>query len=225
MKKKLFLIIAVLFNSFLFSQDSLKMTNQKIRLVAITPLNTEVDKVNGLAFGLGLDSQYLLKDETSLKLQKVNGLNLEINPLGILFWLFYDPAKTANVETVQVNGLSISAAGYFRGISHNGVSVSLYNYGHTMNGVMGSLANFDIEQGNGAFVAILGVSSKEMKGASFSAFNNTEILRGVQIGFVNKNVDGKGLQFGLVNKSNKMKGLQIGFWNKNGKRTLPLINF
>lgn len=225
MKTKLFLIIAVLFNSFLFSQDSLKMTNQKIRLVAITPLNTEVDKVNGLAFGLGLDSQYLLKDETSLKLQKVNGLNLEINPLGILFWLFYDPTKTANVETVQVNGLSISAAGYFRGISHNGVSVSLYNYGHTMNGVMGSLANFDIEQGNGVFVAILGVSSKEMKGVSFSAFNNTEILRGVQIGFVNKNVDGKGLQFGLVNKSNKMKGLQIGFWNKNGKRTLPLINF
>ena len=225
MKTKLFLIIAVCFNSFLFCQDSLKLTHQEVRLAAITPLNNKISMVNGLAFGLGLDSQYLFKEETALNLQKVNGLNLEINPLGILFWLFYDPTKTANVEIVQVNGLNISPAGYFRGISHNGFSISLYNYGHTMNGVMGSLANFDIEKGNGAFVAILGVSSKEMKGVSFSAFNNTEILRGVQIGFVNKNVDGKGLQFGLVNKSNKMKGLQIGFWNKNGKRTLPLINF
>lgn len=225
MKTKLFLIIAVSFNSLLFCQDSLKMTDQKTRLVAITPLNKEIDKVNGLALGFGLDSKYLFKEQTALNLQKVNGLNLEINPLGILFWLFYDPAKTANVETVQVNGLNISPAGYFKGISHNGVSVSLYNYGHTMNGVMGSLANFDIEKGNGVFVAILGVSSKEMRGVSFSAFNNTEILRGVQLGFVNKNVDGKGLQFGLVNRSKKMKGLQIGFWNKNGKRTLPLINF
>lgn len=225
MKTKLFLIIAVCFTSFLFCQDSLKVTHQEVKWVAVTPLNNKIGTVNGLAFGLGLDSKYLFKDETALTFQNVNGLNLEINPLGILFWLFYDPAKTANVETVKVNGLSISPAGYFRGTSQNGAGISLYNYGHTMNGAMVSLANFDIEKGNGVFVAILGVSSKEMKGLSLSAFNNTEILRGVQIGLFNKNIEGKGLQVGLVNKSNKMKGLQIGFWNKNGKRTLPLINF
>lgn len=225
MKTKLFLIIAVFFNSFIFCQDSLKMTDQKTRLVAITPLNKEIDKVNGLAFGLGLDSRYLFKDETALKLQEVNGLNLEVNPLGILFWFFYDPSRIKNVETVQVNGLNISLAGYLRGISHNGAGISLYNYGHTMNGAMVSLANFDIERGNGVIVAVLGVSSREMKGLSLSAFNDAEILRGVQIGLVNHNIDGKGLQIGLVNKSKKMKGLQIGFWNKNGKRTLPLINF
>jgi len=225
MKTKIFLIAAVLFNSFMFSQDSLEITHQKTRLVAITPLNNKVSTVNGLAFGLGLDSQYLFKEETALKLQKVNGFNLEVNPLGILFWFFYDPSRIKNVETVQVNGLNISPAGYLRGISHNGAGISLYNYGHTMNGAMVSLANFDIEKGNGVFVAVLGVSSREMTGLSLAAFNDAEILRGVQIGLVNHNIDGKGLQIGLVNKSKRMKGLQIGFWNKNGKRTLPLINF
>jgi len=225
MKTKIFLIIAVVFNSFLFSQDSLNLSYDDTRLIAITPLNSKITTVNGLAIGLGLDSQYLFKEETALLFQKVNGLNLDINPLGLLLWLFYDPSRIKNVETVKVNGLSISPAGYFRGISHNGANISLYNYGHTMNGSMFSLANFDIEKGNGVFVALLGISSKEMKGFSLSAFNDTEVLRGVQIGFVNKNADGKGLQVGLVNKSKKMKGLQIGFWNKNGKRTLPLLNF
>lgn len=224
MKTKLFLIIAIIFNSLMFGQDSLQINDQKTRLIAVTPLNYDIRVVNGLAFGLGFDPKYLFKDDDLTEIQKVNGLNLEVNPLGLIYLLFYNP-KNQNEELIKVNGLNISLAGYLRGVSHNGVSISLYNYGHTMNGVMGSLTSFDIEKGKGIFIAPLSVSSKEIKGLSFSAFNGTETLRGVQIGFVNRNVDGKGLQFGLVNKSNKMKGLQIGFWNKNGKRTLPLINF
>lgn len=225
MKTKLFLIIAMVFNSLMFCQDSLKVNEQKVRLIAVTPLNDDITKVNGLAVGLGFDPKYLIKDDDLTELQKVNGLNLEVNPLGFLFWLFYDPSKTQNIEYIKVNGLNVSLAGYLRGVSHNGFSLSMYNYGHTMNGLMGSLISFDIEKGKGVLVATLSISSKEMKGLSVVAFNQTEILRGVQIGFYNNNTDGKGLQLGLVNKSKKMKGLQIGFWNKNGKRTLPLINF
>lgn len=143
----------------------------------------------------------------------------------MIYFLFYDPSRFQNEELIKVNGLNVSLTGYLRGVSHNGVSISLYNYGHTMNGVMGSVTSFDIEKGKGILVASLSISSKEMKGLSFSAFNTAKIMRGVQIGLVNRNTDGKGLQLGLVNKSVKMKGLQIGFWNKNGKRTLPLINF
>jgi hypothetical protein len=225
MKTKLFLIIAFLSGGIFFSQDSLKVNQQKVRLISTTPLNPQIEKVNGLAVGLGFDSKYLAKDQNTVNLQKVNGLNLEVNPLGLLFWMFYDPSKSANVEYVQVNGLNISLSGYLRGVSHNGVSVSLYNYGHTMNGLMGSLLHFDTEKSKGVFVTGLSFSSNELTGLSVSPFNNAGILKGVQLGFLNTNIEGKGLQIGLVNKSKKMKGLQIGFWNKNGKRTLPFINF
>lgn len=225
MKTKLFLIIAIIFNSLMFCQDSLKANEKEIRVIAVTPLNYDITKVNGLAIGLGFDPKYLFKDDDLTEIQKVNGLNLEVNPLGLMYLLFYNPPRAQDEELIKVNGLNISSAGYLRGLSHNGVSVSLYNYGHTMNGVMGSLISFDIEKGRGVFFATMSVSSKEMKGLSIAAFNGAEVLRGVQIGFYNNNSDGKGLQIGLVNRSKKMKGLQIGFWNKNGKRTLPLINF
>ena len=217
--------MTILLSHSFFCQDSLRIVNPKVRVVAVTPLNSKVGNVNGLAFGLGLETTYLFKQETVVNLQKVNGLNVEVNPLGILFWLFYDASKTKNIESIKVNGVNVSLAGYSRGISHNGASVSLYNYGHKMNGAMISLASFDIEKGNGVFLAFLNVSSKEIKGLSFSAFNNADVLKGVQFGLVNNSIDGRGLQLGLVNKSKKLKGLQIGFWNKNGKRTLPLINF
>ena len=225
MKTNFFLIIAILWSSFMFSQDSLRRISQEKRVIAVTPLNYDIGTVNGLAFGLGYDPKYLFKDDDLTEIQKVNGLNVEVNPLGLIYLLFYDPSRFESEELIKVNGLNVSVAGYLRGVSHNGVSISLYNYGHAMNGVMGSLSSFDIEKGRGIFVAPFGVSSHEMKGFSLSAFNNTQTLRGVQIGFVNRSVDAKGVQFGLVNKSGKMKGLQIGFWNKNGKRTLPIINF
>lgn len=225
MKTKLFLIIAMIFNSLVFCQDSLKVNEQKVRLIAVTPLNDDITKVNGLAVGLGFDPKYLLKDDDLTELQTVNGLNLEVNPLGLIYWFFYNPSGFEHQQLIKVNGLNLSLAGYLRGISHNGISLSMYNYGHTMNGVMGSLISFDIEKARGVFFATMNVSSREMKGLSIAPFNSAEVLRGVQIGFYNNNSDGKGLQIGLVNRSKKMKGLQIGFWNKNGKRTLPLINF
>lgn len=218
-------MIAIVLNSLMFCQDSLNVNRHEIRVIAVTPLNYDIKKVNGLAFGLGYDPKYLFKDADLIEIQKVNGLNVEVNPLGLIYFLFYDPSRFENVELIKVNGVNVSVSGYLRGVSHNGVSVSLYNYGHTMNGVMGSLSSFDIEKGRGVFVAPFAVSSHELKGLSFSAFNSTMTLRGVQIGFVNRSGDAKGVQLGLVNKSGKMKGLQIGFWNKNGKRTLPIINF
>ncbi|WP_312091049.1 LA_2272 family surface repeat-containing protein [Chryseobacterium sp.] len=225
MKTKSFLLIAILWNSLMFCQSSIKINKSQVRLFAVTPLNYEIKRVNGLALGLGYDPKYLFKDDDLTEMQTVNGLNLEINPLGLLYWLFYDPQKFENAEYIKMNGLNLSLAGYTRGISHNGISISMYNYGYSMNGLMGSLFSFEIEKGKGVFLATLKVSSKEMKGISMAAFNDSEVMRGVQLGLYNRNSNGKGLQLGLVNKSKKMKGLQIGFWNKNEKRTLPIINF
>ncbi|WP_312900289.1 LA_2272 family surface repeat-containing protein [Chryseobacterium taichungense] len=224
MKIRILLIMSLLIINFIKAQDdTLKIQNAK--LIALTPLNKKTDKVNGLTFGLGFDSKYIVKKQDTELLQKVNGLNIEVNPLGILFWMLYDPEKDQDTEFIKINGLNISAAGYLKGISHNGLTLSLYNYGHTMNGISGTFFTTYIETGNGFFVSTLGVHSKKLNGVSISIFNNAEIMRGIQIGGYNSNKDGKGMQIGLINKSEKLKGLQIGLWNKNGKRSLPIINF
>ena len=210
--------MSLLMIHFIHAQDSLNI--QKTRLIALTPLNKKTDKVNGLAVGLGYDTKY-----NRIELQKVNGLNLEVNPIGFLFWMFYDPAKVQNTEFLEINGLNISAAGYLRGVSHNGVSISMYNYGHTMNGISGTLLTTYIETGNGFFVSAFGVYAKELNGMSISVFNDAEIMKGIQLGGYNSGEEVRGLQIGFVNKSKKLKGLQIGLWNKNGKRSLPIINF
>lgn len=223
METRILLIISFLIINFINAQDTLKIQN--VRLIALTPLNKKTDKVNGLTFGLGFDSKYIVKREDTKLSQRVNGLNIEVNPLGILIWMLYDPAKGKNTEFIKINGLNISAAGYLQGISHNGLSLSLYNYGHTMNGISGAFFTTYIETGNGLFVSTLGVYSKELNGVSISIFNNAERMRGIQIGGYNSSKDTKGMQIGLFNKSEKLKGLQIGLWNKNGKRRLPIINF
>ncbi|PZU04315.1 MAG: hypothetical protein DI622_20030 [Chryseobacterium sp.] len=223
MRTRILIIISFLIINFFHAQDSLKV--QKTRLIALTPLNGKIDKVNGLTIGLGFDSEHIIKEQNVKLHQKVNGLNIDVNALGFLLWMFYDPAKGENAEFVKINGLTISAAGYLRGVSHNGMSISLYNYGHTMNGISGTLFTTYIEKGNGIFVSSLGVYSKELNGMSLSVFNDAEMVRGIQIGGYNAGDDVKGLQIGLVNTSKKLKGLQIGLWNKNGKRSLPIINF
>ncbi|MBB4806229.1 hypothetical protein HNP38_001501 [Chryseobacterium defluvii] len=224
MKTKIFLILSLLFTGLVYGQDSLQVVHQKARLVAFTPLRSDIEKVNGLTVGLGFDPKYTLNGQPYF--QKVNGLNLDINPLGFLMWMFYDPSKSACKEPyLQMNGINISTSGYFRGINHNGAGFSLYNYGNTMNGVIVSVIVTDIEKGRGILISGLGISAKELKGLSISAFNDANNLSGMQLGFHNHTTTGKGLQIGIINKSERLKGLQIGFWNKNGKRTLPFINF
>ncbi len=223
MKTRILLMLGLLIINFINAQDTLKIRNA--RLIALTPLNKKTDKVNGLTFGLGFDSKYIVKKEDVKLPQRVNGLNIEANPLGILFWMFYDPEKDQETEFVKINGLNISAAGYLKGVSHNGLSLSLYNYGHTMNGISGAFFTTYIETGNGFFVSTLGVYSKKLNGVSISIFNNAVKMRGIQIGGYNSSKDAKGMQIGLINKSEKLRGLQIGLWNKNGKRSLPVINF
>ncbi|ROI00588.1 LA_2272 family surface repeat-containing protein [Chryseobacterium daecheongense] len=224
MKTKFLFIIGLLSSYLVFGQDSLRMFRLKTQFIAFTPLKNEIEKVNGLTVGLGFDSRYA--PNTQSNFQKVNGLNLDINPLGFLIWMFYDPSRIAFKEAyLQVNGINISAAGYVRGVNHNGVSLSMYNYGNTMNGMLVSAITTDIEKGNGVLISGLGISAKELKGLSISIFNDANTLKGMQIGFHNKATTGKGLQIGIVNKSDKLRGLQIGFWNKNGKRKLPLVNW
>lgn len=140
--------------------------------------------------------------------KKINGIELDLNPLGIFFPFMvimhsippfhHEPPillKTSilkvtngiqlglsNLEEAKINGIEFNLAGNFNTII-NGISISpTINKHYKVSGIsISALGNFDAE--------------------------------------VN------GIQIGLFNKTNKLRGIQIGLWNKNNKRSLPLINW
>lgn len=218
--KKLFLITGIfLLSGILYSQDAPEI---KTRWVSLTPLSERVQEVNGLAVGLGGS----LADRNTQRTQTINGLNLDVNPVGLLIWMFFDPAKEKNEHTfLTVNGITLSGAGYGRNVDQNGLSVSVYNYGRKVNGFLVSGLSTSIDKGNGIVISGLMNGVDDMRGVSISVFNGSEKMKGLQLGLINKAEEMRGVQVGVVNSSKKMKGLQIGIWNKNAKRSLPIINF
>lgn len=220
MKTKILIICFFLLQEAIYGQDSLETVKSKI--VSLTPLSKNVKEVNGVAIGLGGS----LLDNHAGQTQKINGFNLEPNPLGIVMWMFVDPAKQRDDGvSLIVNGLTVSSAGYGKKVIHHGLSVSLYNYGKKVSGVsVAGWMNY-LDQGNGMFISVIGNDLAAMKGLTISAFNTSEKMQGLQIGLSNYSNEMKGVQIGVLNKSKKMRGLQIGIWNKNDKRSLPIINF
>lgn len=220
MRTTILIICFCLFQTFVYAQDSL--ITVKNRVFSLTPLGPQVKEVNGVAVGLGGS----LLDNHAGQTQRINGLNLEPNPLGIFMWMFADPDKQREDGAfLIVNGLSVSTAGYGKKVIHHGVSVSLYNYEEKISGI--SVAGWvnSIDKGNGILISLMGNNTAVMRGLGISAFNNSEKTEGVQIGLSNYSNEMKGVQIGIFNKSKKVKGLQIGVWNKNDKRSLPIINF
>lgn len=237
MKNKV-LLIAMIFSVFGFSQDTLKIATDTLetRIFSFTPRSKKVSKVNGLTFGLGVNC--LLDDNSSIK--KINGINIEVNPVSLLVVLFADPDKvswTGNADFV-LNGLNISSGTNNNAII-NGMNISLFNISNTNNGVsINGFYNYSKDL-NGLHISGIANSCENSNGLLMAIINNSDILKGIQIGGFNKSVDSKGLQIGLYNKSvnhigiqiglfnftNKMKGLQLGFWNINGKRSMPFLNF
>jgi len=191
------------------------------RVFSITPLPNRIDKVNGLALGLG---HYSFKDK--IKKHRVNGLNVEINPVSPLIVLFQDVNYVPN-DTISVvlNGLHISTGGFSGGAVLNGMGISLYNVGikssgFTINGLYSATKQLD-----GLHISGIGNKAEAATGVLIAAVNDIGSCKGVFVGAFNITNDIKGVQVGLVNISQKAKGVQIGLWNKNNKRSLPFINW
>lgn len=204
------------------------------QVFSFSPASRKVEKVNGLCLGVG----HGLSDRTP---KKVNGLNLEINPLTPLIILFQDPDRVHH-DSLQmtVNGLHLSAGGFSGRIKLNGVGISVYNIAYATNGFsVTGLYNVNIKL-NGLHVSGLSNSAEEARGLLVAGVNNADDFGGACVGVCNRSVDTKGLSIGLVNiNENKMtglqigifnktgnsRGLQIGLWNINSKRSLPFINW
>ncbi len=228
----------MIFSIFCFGQDTLKIATDTLetRIFIFTPRSKKVSKVNGLTFGLGVNS--IIVEESSIK--KINGINLEVNPISILLMMFADPSRinfsenpdysgnglnisSGNFNNARINGLNISC--FNMSNSNNGISISgFYNYSKKINGLhISGLSNYS-EKSNGLNISLFN-ESETMNGLQIGARNQSNNINGLQIGLYNKSVNHIGIQIGLFNFTNKIKGLQLGFWNVNGKRSMPFLNF
>ncbi len=207
--KKFFLSLVVMSTLNGFGQDSLRVKAKSLetRAFSLTPRHRKIVKVNGLAFGLGLT---FFIDENSIK--KLNGVNVEINPIAPLILLMADPeiGGLPNNSSLIHNGLSVST-GNFNRSSLNGLGISASNLGYSCNGVsISGLYNYTTNL-NGLHISGLWNFSKKGNGVLIAAFNNSETYTGIQIG--------------LFNHSKNLRGMQFGLWNTNSKRKLPILNW
>ena len=230
--KNRILLIAIFFSVFGFSQDSLKVANLRTQIFSLSPITKKVDKVNGLVFGVGHF------ENSNIKTQTVNGINLEANPIGLLspLIIFMSLAERFEIKKVFdqrsqtqiiVNGLNITTVGFMStNAEMNGLNISTLTITKAQNGLSFSLlANANIKT-NGLTIAGLYNYNEKLNGLSIALINKSIDFNGMQIGLYNNcNHQMTGIQLGLVNISNKTRGLQIGLLNRNKKRTLPFINF
>lgn len=214
----------------------IKVDTLKTRAFRFTPLPPSTNRINGMAFGVGLG----LFDQRPVT---VNGFNLEVNPLAPFCLLFNnpDPERDDNDTLVAtVNGLNISVMGFLNSAKINGVGISAMNVGLESNGFFVTGVYHSARQMDGFFISGIGNwsvsgrgvhlaavnSSQDYKGLMLGAINEADYFKGVSIGAFNFSYkEMTGLQIGLFNEAKKCRGLQIGLWNVNEKRSMPIINW
>ncbi|MPT36224.1 MAG: hypothetical protein E2604_14340 [Flavobacterium sp.] len=211
-------------------QTENKSPRDSVRLFSLSPIHRRVKKVNGLTLGVG---HYR---NSRIKLQEVNGLNIEASPmavalvtfgLGITIEGFFVAARKDPFESfslsrtflkrdddslkTRINGLNISSGGFLAGAEVNGLNICVVTSLNKMNGVSVTGAILSAGKMNG--ISVCGIA------------NIAETGNGLQLAISNVARDYRGLQIGLFNNAKNLRGVQFGLWNTNGKRRLPLVNW
>ncbi len=241
MKKQILKLLLILISFKSFGQDTIAYQPTHTQIFSLSPISKKVDKVNGLVFGVGH------VDNKRVKAQRINGLNLEVNPAPIVgaliacVALIYLPDIIKNntfksdsinkfkiedfksTPDLRLNGINISTGCFFIPTTINGLNISLGNKFKRFNGL--SIAPLGTIAGdfNGLGIGFLNTNTN-LNGVSLGIYNQTFLLKGLQFGMINQVKTSHGIQIGIYNRSYS-RGLQLGFWNKNSKHSFPLINF
>ena len=164
--------------------------------------------------------------------------NCTINGIAIGF----EPATWRGGQTLNINGLSISAApsdpfyayavimGLFCDFPKHFCNPHTYPEDKPItkkfNGLVVGTVSVNAHT-NGVNISAIINASRKMNGLSIAGlYNHHYSFRGVLIaGIRNKTATGRGLQIGLLNRCKEGKLVQIGLLNRIGKRTIPFINF
>lgn len=153
---------------------------------------------------------------------KVNGVNLEVGPLGIIGGLWGAMFGLVGVE--NDNGKRIS---FFSNYGYDSLNENYPKYGTHINGISVSIGGVSETYNHGFFLNGLSGYCYEIEGVQISGLiNNITELKGFSVAaLANVATKANGIQIGLINKCQTGNVLQIGLFNRIGKRVLPLLNF
>lgn len=218
----LFLLIFISLTGF--SQVVSKTDSLRIRVFSFSPMTPKLGTVNGFVLGVG---HY---DGPRIKMQHINGFNLEASPISLALISFglnipFDGlvvgindgtlknsiTNSAEPAILIIKGLNISSGGFMSGAEVYGVNISVLTYINKMSGLSVNGSVIGTNKFNG--VCISGIA------------NVSEYGNGLQVAVSNVSRNHNGIQIGLFNYSKDLRGIQFGLWNTNGKRKLPFINW
>jgi hypothetical protein len=199
------------------AQNAIRPNNIDIVRFHLSPKDKHV-VVNGASLGLSI---HPWSAGTDTFFVKMNGLNLELGPMGIIGGIWGTMYGLAGGKNAKGNRISFFSRHQYvdsnynskYGTFVNGVSVSVGGIGETFNKgvIINGLSCFSYKT-TGLLVSGLVNSNYECKGLSIAGLVNVAtVVRGVQIGLINKCTTGK--------------VVQIGLFNRIGKRIVPIINF
>lgn len=203
----------------LFGQNRSIPENIKKRVIGITPSNKHT-VVSGLAVGLTAHPWSTWEDTLYVK---VNGLNIEAGPLGIIggIWgTMFGFVGVRDSSNKKVNFFTNNNYPDNSGFEH-------VKYGTKINGVSISLGGISETFNSGLIINGLSGNCYTTNGIQISGLlNSLYDFRGVLIaGISNQTKKGKGLQIALINNCGSGQVFQIGLFNRIGKKVRPFINF
>ncbi len=175
--------------------------------------------VQGVAIGLTAHPWSSWDDTIFVK---VNGVNLEVEPFGIIGGVWGTMYGLIGINDENGNRLS-----FFSNHGYDSLSEIYTEYGTHINGLSISIGGIDNSYNHGIIFNGLSGFSHEIKGFQFSGLINTTVdLKGVSVaGLANVATKANGIQIGLINKCKTGNVLQLGLFNRIGKRVIPFINF
>ena len=206
-------ILICLSGQYAMAQNGIRPNNIDTVRFHLSPKDKHI-VVNGASLGLSINPW------TDTCFVKMNGLNIELGPLGIIGGIWGTMYGLVGVKDAKGNTVNFFSRHQFAdsvdvkyGTFVNGVSISVGGIGDTFNNgvIVNGLSCFSYKT-TGLLVSGLINRSYECNGLSIAGLANVaRVVRGVQIGLINKCATGQ--------------VLQIGLFNRIGKRVVPIINF
>lgn len=215
---KLIQVLLVSFLVFFYAQAHAQLPDTvTTKWVGLTPL-TKHTKIKALA--VGLSPTFGLEGELYIK---INGVNLELGPMGIIGGIWGTMFGLAGIEDSA--GLKHS---FFSPRGYTDTSELRYlKYATRINGLSVSIGGISVRSlNNGVFINGLASMNYSSNGIQVTGLiNDVHQFNGIMIGGIaNKAQKGNGMMIGLINNAETGNLLQIGLFNRIGHRVIPLVN-
>ena len=174
--------------------------------------------INGVALGWTIHPWSTWTDTCFVEM---NGLNIEMGPLGIIGGIWGTAFGLIGVKDEKGNKTSFFSRHQYSDDNFN------VKYGTYVNGISVSFGGITETFNKGVILNGLSCTAFKTSGLLVSGLiNGNYEFAGLSIaGLANVAQKVRGVQIGLINKCETGQVLQIGLFNRIGKRVMPIINF